>query len=551
MTAMPPRRSDGFPDPEPARYHALLALAAGSDAARVALVLVAFAGATATALALETGVGIADASPVYLIAVVVAAALLGTWAAVATSAGAFLVYDFLFTTPRFTLQVSDPAEWLSLLLFLLVAVVIGRLAALLRERAELADRRVREGAALVAISRDIAMSASFGEAATGVCRHLLVDAEMAAVWITIAPDPSRILAAAGDIPAGAFDALPWTLARSNVDGSSDWLRVLQGGRPRTDAPAEGGAEAYVVAVGSEADAAGWIHAARLAGDPRPGRGARRLLALAADQLGVALRRDELQDELTSAEVARQSDALRAAILDSVSHDLRTPLSSIRAQAGGLLDPAAEVPPEAVRAAASAIDGEAARLGDLVGSLLDMGRIQAGAVRPDCHPYDVAELVETALRHRGGAGASRLIAVDVPDDLPAVLVDAVLFDVALGNLVANAQHHTPADALIRVRAEAGHDAGHDGASGAPRAAVFLTGDDAGPGVPAEALPRLFDRFYRVPDPSGAARQGLGMGLAIARGFVEAMGGSVAAERSDLGGLRVRLGLPVAPDEDAEA
>jgi two-component system sensor histidine kinase KdpD len=532
---------------------ALLELTLGSAVARVALVLVALVAATATTAVLEDNLGIADASPIYLIAVVVAAALLGTWAAVATSAASFVLYDYLFTRPRFTFQVADPAEWLSLLLFVLVAVVIGRLAALLRERAEMADRRVRESVALVAISREIAMATSFAEAAAGVAERLRVDAEMSAVWITRTDAVVPTVAGAGEVPGESRGQVPWTLVRSAFDGSSDWIRVIEGsvafaGDPRLVGPArkpdaapapdtlatdEG--ETYRVAIGHDAAPVGWIHATRAAGDPRPGRGARRILALAADQLGVALRRDELQDELTTAEVARQSDALRAAILDSVSHDLRTPLASIRAQAGGLLDPAGEPAPDEVRIAATAIDDEAARLGDLVGSLLDMGRIQAGAVRADLRPYDVGELVETALRHRSRTGAARRIDVDVPEDLPAVLVDAVLFDVALGNLVANAEGHTPMGAATRIRARV--------VSGG----VVLDVDDAGPGVPADALGHLFDRFYRVPDPAGSSRQGLGMGLAIARGFVEALGGEASAEASDLGGLRIRLRLPVAPEE----
>jgi two-component system sensor histidine kinase KdpD len=360
---------------------------------------------------------------------------------------------------------------------------------------------------------------------------------MAAVWITLAEDPGRMVARAGDVSDGARDRPPWTLARSMADGSSDWLRILDrdAGAAADHGDPDAGAT-YRVAIGSDAAPGGWIHAARIAGDPRPGRGARRILALAADQLVAALRRDELRGELTTAEVARQSDALRAAILDSVSHDLRTPLASIRAQAGGLLDPVGEPSPDGVRSAAAAIDGEAARLGDLVGSLLDMGRIQAGAIHPDLRPYDVGELVETALRNRSRPGSARPVTLDLPDDLPAALVDAVLFDVALGNVIANADRYAPGAADLRIRARA--------ATGV----VDLAVDDGGPGVPTDALPHLFDRFYRVPEPAGSSRQGMGMGLAIARGFVEAMGGTVTAEPSDLGGLRVCLRLPVAPEED---
>jgi two-component system sensor histidine kinase KdpD len=504
-----------------------LALRAGLVAAAVLL-------ATLAAAILEQGVGVQDASPVYLIAVVVAAGVLGTWAAVATSAVAFLVYDFLFTSPRLTLTVSDPAEWLSLLLFLIVAVVIGRLAALQRERAEEADRRVREGVALVAMSRDVAMATSFEEAAAEIALRLQADAEMDEVWVEAVETPGRAVAWTGlqpPDPAGS----PWTLVRSEDGESSEWIRVHAAAAlaDPADAPAH-----YLVPIDAGDVRAGWIHALRVHDAPRPGRGARRLLTLAADQLAIARRRDLLRAEATAAEVARQSDALRGAILDAVSHDLRTPVASIRALAGGLADAGPRLDPAAVQRAAEQIDEEGERLGRLVNGLLDMSRIQSGGIDPDLRPYDVAELVETTLRHHPAARDARHVELDLPDDLPPVLVDAVLLDVALGNVVENAAAHTPAGARIRLRAEVkGADS------------VVIAVDDAGPGVPDDALPHLFERFYRVRARREGSRHGMGLGLAIAKGFVEAMGGSITATASDLGGLAIRIGLPAAP-EDSE-
>ncbi len=499
---------------------------------RIALVVGAVVLATAAATILEQGVGMEDASPVYLIAVVAAASLLGTWAAIGTSVASFLVYDFLFTTPRFTLAVSNPTEWLSLLLFLLVAAVIGRLAALQRERAEEADRRVREGVALVAMSRVAALAATFEEAASEIALRLQADAEMEEVWVETAGPSGRAVAWTGVGPP-ADPGVPWVLVRSDDGEATEWIRLHSGAAAMpsdTEAPAH-----YLVPIVAGDEGDGRIHATRRAGDPRPGRGARRLLALAADQLAIAFRRDVLRSDLTAAEVARQSDALRGAILDSVSHDLRTPLASIRALAGGLADAAADLDATEVRSTAEKIDAEGERLGTLVNGLLDMGRIQSGAVRPDLRPYDLAELVETTLRPRLAAGAPRAIEVAVPDDLPPVLADAVLLDVALGNVVDNALAHTPAGARVRVTAR------EDGAGWAA-----LVVDDAGPGVPADALPHLFERFYRVRSGAEGSRRGMGLGLAIAKGFVEAMGGSIAAEASGLGGLGVRIRLPVAPE-----
>ncbi len=429
---------------------------------------------------------------------------------------------------------SSPAEWLSLLLFLIVAVVIGRLASLQRERAEEADRRVREGVALVAMSRDVAMASTFGEAAAEIALRLQADAEMDEVWVEAADTPGRAIAWTGNVPP-ANPGSPWTLVRSEDDDTTEWIR-LHGGA--TAVAADGGAPAhYLVAIDAGDVRAGWIHALRAPESPRPGRGARRLLALAADQLAIAHRRDVLREELTAVEVARQSDALRGAILDSVSHDLRTPVASIRALAGGLADAAPDLEAAEVRATAEKIDAEGERLGGLVNGLLDMGRIQSGAIRPDLRPYDLAELVETTMRHHPSDRAARRVELGVPDDLPPVLADAVLIDVALGNIVDNAVAHTPVDSRVRVTA----------AMDAPGWALLAV-DDAGPGVPADALPHLFDRFYRVRAEQEGSRHGMGLGLAIAKGFVEAMNGTVSAEASELGGLGIRIRLPLAPEED---
>lgn len=497
---------------------------------RLALVALVLGLATVTAVALVQVGGLEDASAVYLVAVVMAAGLMGTGAAVATSFVSFLLYDFLLTAPRFTLSVSGPQEWLSLLLFLIVAVVIGRLVALQRDRAEEANRRVREGVALVAMSRDVAVAVTFEAAAAAIAVRLQEDAEMRAVWVESAGAPGRAVAWTGDGPPAAI-GVPWTLVRS-PDGGSDWIRLHE--RESAAAADDIRAVHYLVPIEDGGQPAGAIHATRLPDDPRPGRGARRLLTLAADQLAIAHRRDALRAELTAAELERQSESLRGAILDAVSHDLRTPVASIRVLAGGLAESAGGAEAGSVRAAAELIDAEARTLAELVGGLLDMGRIQSGAVRPDLQPYDLAELVEAALRRHPDGLAEHPLELSVPDGLPPVMADAMLASVALGNVVANAIAHTPPGTPVRISAR---PAGTDW--------VLLAVDDAGPGVPDDELPRLFERFYRARSEQGGSRHGMGLGLPIARGFLGAMGATIAAQRSDLGGLGIRIRLPVAP------
>jgi two-component system sensor histidine kinase KdpD len=272
---------------------------------------------------------------------------------------------------------------------------------------------------------------------------------------------------------------------------------------------------------------------------RPSPASTRVLSLAADQLGLALHRERLSREATEAEIARQSDALKSALLDSVSHDLRTPLSSIRASAGSLLDPAVDWSPEERRSLAHAIDTEAERLSNVVRNLLDLSRIQAGAIVPDLEVYELRELVEPVVSRLAVAADGRPVTIDIADDLP-VFIDAVFFDEVLTNLLENAVRYAPAPAPIRIaarEAEAGH--------------VSLVIEDGGPGVPDEALAHLFDKFFRVERPREGSRRGLGIGLSVVRGLVEAMDGQAEARRSDLGGLSIRLTLRAAPAPVPEA
>jgi two-component system sensor histidine kinase KdpD len=271
--------------------------------------------------------------------------------------------------------------------------------------------------------------------------------------------------------------------------------------------------------------------------PRPlgpvGREETRLLAAAADQVAQALERDRLRRDATSVEVARQSEALKSALLDSVSHDLRTPIATIRAAAGSLVEGGDEVDRASV---AESIDRQAVHLDRLVTNLLDMSRIEAGELRPELHPVLLDDAVaDTVDRLRGLLGA-RDVQVEVPQDLPPVLVDEVYLDAVVANLLDNAEKYSPNGAPIRISACEAPDSGR----------VRLVIEDAGPGVPDEATPRLFEKFYRVGAVGGGSRRGSGIGLAIVRGLTEAMGGEVEASRSSLGGLAVTIELaPTAP------
>jgi two-component system sensor histidine kinase KdpD len=271
--------------------------------------------------------------------------------------------------------------------------------------------------------------------------------------------------------------------------------------------------------------------ARRPGADEPHPEETRLLAATADQVGAALRRERLQARASEVEIARRSDELKSALVDSVSHDLRTPLATIRAAAGSLADAEVRLSDEERREVAARIDAEADRLSHLVGDLLDMSRIQAGMLVPNLELFPLADLVEPAVERTSARPSPRPIIADIPDDLPPVRVDGALLDRIVSNLLDNAVAHAPPPAPIRVCARPSADG-----------TVALIVEDGGPGVPDRDLDAIFDRFRRLDriDAAGA-RHGFGLGLAVVRGLTEAMGGSVRAERSGLGGLAVTVTL----------
>lgn len=496
-----------------------------------ALCLTALATATAGVFLLEERAGVRDASIVFLLAVALVAYLRGSWAAVGTAFGAFLIYDYLFLPPEFTFVVSDPQHILTLALLLVVGVAIGRLTGLQRDQAQRSERREREAHALFGISRAITSAKQMKDALPALVGGLAADARMARVWIGLGSTRAQEQVVASTDPlADALGAGPHSVLRRALGHAQPaWVRLSPPGPP---APRRDNLGLYRIELADGDETIGSLWAAR---DPRlgtPTEEETRLLAAAADQIGQGITRDRLAEQATELEVARRSEELKAALLDSVSHDLRTPLSTIRATAGTLADPTVALEPEEGRAMAREIDAEADRLARLVSGLLDMSRIAGGALQTSSEAMPVAEIVEPALqRARAGLG-HRPVEVAIPDDLPPVAVDPVLANQVLDNLLENASHHTPSDALLRISAE------RDGE------AVRVRVEDAGPGVPPDAMAHLFEKFYRVPARRGPARRGTGLGLALVKGLAEAMGGSVRASRSALGGLAIDVWLPLA-------
>jgi len=266
--------------------------------------------------------------------------------------------------------------------------------------------------------------------------------------------------------------------------------------------------------------------------PVPDRTATRLLAAAADQVGQAIAQDHLAAEAQAAEVSRESDALKSALLQSVSHDLRTPLAAIRA-AAGTLRPGTGLDDADRRASADSIEHEVQRLDRLVANLLDLSRIEAGALKANREVFELDDIVGRTIDRLRGRFEGHHLEVDL--SAAPILVDPVFLDEVVTNLLENAAKFVPPGGTVRVRTGGTPEPGF----------VRLTIDDDGPGVTTESLARIFDKFYREPGTAGGgSRPGTGIGLAVVRGLAEAMGASVQGRVGELGGLAVDLDLPAA-------
>jgi two-component system sensor histidine kinase KdpD len=486
---------------------------------------------------IRTVVDVSNASMLYLLAVLGSAVLFGSGPAILASLAAFFAFNFLFVQPHYTLIVSDEEQWVALALLLVTGVVTGQLAAALRDRAQQAERREKEAIVLYDAVR-LMGEPYLKEALRAVAERIRLELALDGALIVFGGQGLRAAEAeAGDRQAlelarSALRSSETILSRGSTPTESErgapgrWIRVIA----PTAGQGRSSDRTRTVPVQVAGLRAGAIVLVRKPGSPGFTTSDDRLLSAVSNQLGLALERVRLQQEATEAEVLRRTDELRTALLKAVSHDLRTPLSSIIASAGSLLQEDVPWTEQEKREFTQAIVDEAQRLNRLVGNLLDLSRIEAGSIRPDKGWYDLASLAaEVAGRLGRQAGGHRII-LDVPDDLPPVHCDYVAIDQVLSNLIENATRYTPPGAdiqlSIRVRGEEAE----------------LEVADNGPGIPVEALPHLFKPFYRVlgADPGAP---GSGLGLAIARGLVEAHGGRIWVENRPQGGARFVFTLPL--------
>ena len=439
---------------------------------------------TAALVAGQQRLSLADDLLIYLVAVVAVAVVGGFWPAVLAAVTSSLLLNWYFTRPVHTLTIADPQNLLALLLFVTVAVTVSSVVHLAAHRAQQAARSAEEAAELLALAQTVLGGA---DTPSAVLDHLTGTRggraefleQVAGQWIRVA--------ASGTAPPGAVS-----------------VRVQAG--PGL---------ALVVSAQSRQVTA-------------------RLLDGFAAQAAAALERDRLRTQAAQAEALAEGNRMRTALLAAVSHDLRTPLASIKASVSTLRQTDVQWTPADEAALLATIEQGADRLDALIGNLLDMSRLSAGSLQPFLRPTAIDEVAPVALRGLDNGSAVRLA---VPDRLPLVRTDPGLLERVLANLFANALGYSPPARPPVLRARPAGDS------------VILEIMDHGPGVPDSFKPRMFEPFERLDARNPG--NGVGLGLAVVKGFLDTMGGSVAAVDTPGGGLTIRVTLPAAsriPDAD---
>ncbi|MGB6749812.1 MAG: sensor histidine kinase KdpD [Xanthobacteraceae bacterium] len=482
--------------------------------------LVAVAVALALAELIQAWIGATNSDLVFLTAVVTMAVRFGLWPSLFASVASALAYNFFFLPPIYTFTIADPHNVTAFGFFTLVAVIVSSVAARGRTQAVATMERARTTESLYAFSRKLAGAGTLDDVlwATAYQTALMLKVRV----VLLLPERGTIAVKTGYPPEDILDdadiaAAKWAWENNRVAGrGSDTLP----GAKRLFLPMHTGRGAIGM-MGIDSDKPGPL----LTPDQR------RLLDALADQGALAIERVRLVEEMDRVERNAETERLRSALLTSISHDLKTPLAAVLGSAGTLRDLAEKLSAGEKAELLGTIIDESERLNRFIANLLDMTKLESGAIAPNVALHDLGEIVGSALRRASRILARHEVELDLAPDLPMLELDAVLFEQVLFNILDNAAKYAPAKTTIRIQAW------RDGGT------VSLRVIDEGSGIPPADIEHIFDKFYRA-QKTDQVRAGTGLGLAISRGFVEAMYGTiVAANRSDRSGAMFTINLPV--------
>ena len=456
----------------------------------------------------------------FLVGVLGVATRYGLWPSLFASILSFISYNFFLTRPYYTLRVASESDILTLLLFLAVAIATGNLAARLRAQVKAQRAIAKRTANLFEFLRKVASVVSLDDVVWAAVHHVASTLNCAS--LILMPDPGGKLAIIGGYPPeDQLEPRDW--------GAADW--AWQKGEPAGWSSQTLPSAAWYFLPMKTGQACHGLLGVRFERGQYLTPEERRLLDALVDQVAIAIERTQLAGDMEQTRLLSETESLRAALLSSVSHDLRTPLVSIIGAASSLVESDAAIGADGRRILAETIRDEGERLNRYIQNLLDMTRLGYGGLKTARQPVDLRETVGRAVQRLGRALGSHRVDIDIAADLPDVMGDPILIEQVVTNILDNAAKYAPPETVIGVTAKAG-----DGM-------IAITVDDEGPGIPEADRTRIFDMFYRA-RAGDTQPAGTGLGLAICKGIVEAHGGKIELGGRPGGtGTRVTVRLPV--------
>jgi two-component system, OmpR family, sensor histidine kinase KdpD len=467
-------------------------------------------GLAAAMVPLRSHLSIATTGLVMVVPVVAGVIVGGLGAGVVSVAAGFLVYDFAFIPPYNTLTVGSAQNWVALGVYAVVMFLVAQVVAHLDTARTEAHRRAAEVRRLYELSDLLVKERPIADLLNTIVSTVQTVFDVPGVTLLL-PDGERLTVAASSGEAISPEQLQQLAPRSRTPVSLGMTDSVPD-RLQTVALSASGRPVGILAVRGLSAAVN----------------DRALLDAFANHAALAVERAQLREQALQAELLQQVDHLRQALLGAVSHDLRTPLASMKVASSTLLDPTLLLSDADTDELHGLIDIQTDRLTRLVTGLLDMTRFQTGVLEIHREPRTVLDLIAEAVAPLRASLGDREVELRVPDGLPSVLVDHLLVGQVIANLLENADRHAPPGSAVSITAEVQGD----------RVAVMVT--DTGPGVPAEERDRVFDSFVRF-DTGGRS----GLGLAIAKTFVEAHGERIWVDDLPGGGARFSFTLPFAP------
>jgi two-component system sensor histidine kinase KdpD len=476
--------------------------------------------ALAIGLVLQQSLAVSNIALVFLTAVLVSAISYGLWPSLFACFVSVLAYNFFFLPPLYKFTISDRENVVALFFFALVAMIASNLTARVRDQVVTARERAKVTEDLYLFSRKLAGIVSLDDLLWATVYQIAAMLKVRVVLLL--PDGDGVSVRAGYPPEDLLDdadlaAARWAWEHSRAAGrGADTLP----GAKRLFLPMRTG-RGTIGIIGLDNDRPGPI----LSPDQR------RLLDALSDQAALAIERVNLVQDIDRAKLTAETERLRSALLTSISHDLRTPLASILGSATSLKAYRSQLDEKAQEELIATIQDESERLNRFINNLLDMTKLESGAISVRAEATDMADVIGSALRRASKVLSAHHVKVEMTPELPMPRLDAVLLEQVIFNLLDNAAKYAPGDSEVCVKTSTNGSV------------VRVDVADEGEGIPPGDLERIFDKFYRV-NATDRQRAGTGLGLAISRGFIEAMGGTITAgNRTDRSGAVFTVTLPV--------